>query len=97
MPEIKVREQEQEKQVRISKHFYKHLELKFYNPKRMVNLQTVFLFLFVTSTVMLSRYFIIFLISLLSTNPKKIEYTTLEIVLIVLSISYSITFLIESK
>jgi len=63
----------------------------------MVNLETIFLFLFVTSAVTLSRYFIIFLVSLLSANPKKIEYTKFEIVLIILSISYSITFLIESK
>jgi len=60
----------------------------------MINLDTIFIFLFVFSMTMVSRLIIILIISLFNDNPSKIMNNR-DIIFYVLYFSYIITFLIK--
>ena len=63
----------------------------------MTNINTIYLFVFIFSILSISRIVFKFIISLLQTDPKPINIGGREIFLYGLSLTYIITFLIQTN
>jgi hypothetical protein len=61
----------------------------------MTNIETIYLFVFIFSTILLVRTALKFIISLLQTKPEKMVLSNREILFNGLSLSYLITYLIQ--
>ena len=61
----------------------------------MTNIETIYLFVFIFSTILLVRTSLKFIISLLQTKPEKMVLSNREILFNGLSLSYLITYLIQ--
>jgi|TARA_R110000868_G_scaffold181576_2_gene422495 hypothetical protein len=61
----------------------------------MTNIETIYLFVFIFSTILLVRTTLKFIISLLQTKPEKMVLSNREILFNGLSLSYLITYLIQ--
>jgi hypothetical protein len=61
----------------------------------MTNIDTIYLFVFVFSSILLMRTIFRFIISLLQTIPEKMNLSGREILFNGLSLSYIITYLIQ--
>jgi len=61
----------------------------------MTNIETIYLFGFIFSTILLVRTALKFIISLLQTKPEKMVLSNREILFNGLSLSYLITYLIQ--
>jgi hypothetical protein len=61
----------------------------------MTNIETIYLFVFIFSTILLARTTLKFIISLLQTKPEKMVLSNREILFNGLSLSYLITYLIQ--
>ena len=61
----------------------------------MTNIETIYLFVFIFSTILLVRTTLKFIISLLQTKPEKMVLSDREILFNGLSLSYLITYLIQ--
>jgi hypothetical protein len=62
----------------------------------MTNISTIYLFVFVFSASLLTRTTFKFIISLLQENPERMVMSSREILINGLSISYLITYLIQT-
>jgi hypothetical protein len=63
----------------------------------MTSIYTIYLFVFIFSILSISRIFFKFIISLLHSDPKPIVLSGREIFLYGLSLTYLITFLIQTN
>jgi hypothetical protein len=63
----------------------------------MTNINTLYLFVFIFSILSIFKIFLKFAISLLQSNPKPIVLSGREIFLYGLSLTYIITFLIQTN
>jgi hypothetical protein len=61
----------------------------------MTNINTIYLFVFVFSAILLMRTTFKFIISLLQSNPERMVLSSREILFNGLSLSYLITYLIQ--
>lgn len=62
----------------------------------MNNLETIFLFLFIFSVFFNIRILFKFILSVLQTPPKKLEIVTRELLLIGITLSYILTYIIQN-
>jgi hypothetical protein len=63
--------------------------------KKMRNIDTIYLFIFVFTILVSFKNVIKFMSALLQTEPKPLEYSDRELFLLGLSISYIITYIIQ--
>jgi hypothetical protein len=62
----------------------------------MLNINTLFIFLLVLSILYTFRILFIFISALLQTQPGKMVVSSKELVLLLFTVSYIITFIIQS-
>jgi len=62
----------------------------------MLNIETIFLFIFVLSILNVAKHLFKFLTSLLQQNPQPMRISSGEVFLLMISISYIITFVIQN-
>lgn len=62
----------------------------------MFNTETIFLFIFVLSSINVTKHLFKFLTSLLQKNPQPMRIGSGEVFLLMISISYIITFVIQN-
>lgn len=61
-----------------------------------LSLEVLYLFLLVFSTLFISKKLFNVILNILSNQPKVIEYTKTETIMIYLTLTYIITFIIQS-
>jgi hypothetical protein len=61
-----------------------------------LSLEVLYLFLLVFSTLFISKKILNVVLNILSSQPKVLEYTKTETIMIYLTLTYILTFIIQS-